>query len=97
VIPDNFTCDRTEMKNLVERLFGLGKPQRDEDMTARKEKTLASVNESETTADKPPRVNRTIGLTEARLRARNVQSWKTSTRGWSDLFGRFTTFGSRNR
>ena len=85
------------MKNLWERLFGMGKIQRDGDMAARKEKTLASVNESETTADKPPRVNRTIGLTEARLRARNKQSWKTSTKGWSDVFGRFTTFGSRNR
>jgi hypothetical protein len=81
------------MKNLWERLFGTGKIQRDEDMAARKERTLASVNESETTADKPPRVNRTIGLTEARLRARNQQSWKTSTKGWSDFFGRFTTFG----
>jgi len=81
------------MKNLWERLFGMGKIQRDEDMAARKERTLASVNDSETTADKPPRVNRTIGLTEARLRARNQQSWKTSTKGWSDFFGRFTTFG----
>ena len=85
------------MRSLWERLFGLGKIQRDGDMATRKEKTLASVNESETTADKPPRVNRTIGLTEARLRARNKQSWKTSTKGWSNFFGRFTTFGSRNR
>ena len=66
-------------KSLWERLFGFRKIQRDDDIAARKEKTLASVNESETTADKPPRVNRTIGLTEARLRARNKQSWKTST------------------
>ena len=84
-------------KSLREKLFGFRRIQRDEDIAARKEKTLASVNESETTADKPPRVNRTIGLTEARLRARNEQSWKTSTKGWSDLFGRFTTFGSRHR
>ena len=63
-------------------------------IAARKKKTLASVNESETTADKPPRVNRTIGLTEARLRARNQRSWTTSTKGWSNFFGRFTTFGS---
>lgn len=62
-------------------------------IAARKEKTLATVNESETTADKPPRVNRTIGLTEARLRARNKKSWTTSTKGWSDFLGRFTTFG----
>ena len=81
------------MKSLWQRLFGLRKIQRNEDMAARKEKTLASVNESETTADKPPRVNRTIGTTEARLRARNKQSWKTSTKGWSNFFGRFTTLG----
>ena len=80
-------------KSLWEKLFGFRKIQRDDDIAARKEKTLASVNESETTADKPPRVNRTIGLTEARLRARNKQSWKTSTKGWSDFFGRFTTIG----
>ena len=83
------------MKNLRDRLFGFRKIQRDDAaaaadaIAARKEKTLASVNESETTADKPPRVNRTIGLTEARLRARNKQSWMTSTKGWSDFFGRF--------
>ena len=80
------------MKNyLRDTLFGFRKNQSaDADaIAARKEKTLASVNESETTADKPPRVNRTIGLTEARLRARNKQSWMTSTKGWSDFFGRF--------
>src|SRR5689334_7005539 len=87
--PDNFLLGRTEMKRLWQRFFGSPKTERDGDMAARKEKTLASVNESETTADKPPRVNRTIGLTEARLRARNKQSWKTSTKGWSDFFGRF--------
>jgi len=91
---------RTEMKkSLRHALFGFRKTQRDDAAIAadaiaiKKEKTLASVNESETTADKPPRVNRTIGLTEARLRARNKKSWTTSTKGWSDFFGRFTTFG----
>lgn len=84
--------------NLRDTLFGFRKIQRDlasdaDAIAVRKEKTLASVNESQTTADKPPRVNRTIGLTEARLRARNKRSWMTSTRGWSDFFGRFTTFG----
>ena len=79
--------------NLKDTMFGFRKIQRDVAIAARKEKTLASVNESATTADKPPRVNRTIGLTEARLRARNKQSWMTSTKGWSDFFGRFTTFG----
>ena len=81
-------------KSLRDRLFGSRNIQTaDADaaaaIAARKEKTLASVNESETTADKPPRVNRTIGLTEARLRARNKESWMTSTKGWSDFFGRF--------
>ena len=85
----------TEMKkSLRDTLFGLRNGQTaDADaaaaIAAKKEKTLASVNESETTADKPPRVNRTIGLTEARLRARNKESWMTSTKGWSDFFGRF--------
>jgi hypothetical protein len=79
---------------LGDTLFGFRKNQSADDdaaaaIAAKKEKTLASVNESETTADKPPRVNRTIGLTEARLRARNKQSWMTSTKGWSDFFGRF--------
>jgi hypothetical protein len=85
----------TEMKrNLRDTLFGTRNNEAtDADaaaaIAAKKEKTLASVNESETTADKPPRVNRTIGLTEARLRARNKESWMTSTKGWSDFFGRF--------
>ena len=57
-------------------------------VAAKKEKTLASINESDTTVAQP-RVYRTIGLTEARLRARNKQSWMTSTKGWSELFGRF--------
>jgi len=85
-------------KSLRDTLFGFRK---NEDAAAnaaavatRKEKTLASVNESETTSAKP-RVYRTIGLTEARLRARNKQSWMTSTKGWSDFFGRFMSFSRR--
>ena len=58
-------------------------------IAAKKEKTLATVNDADTTSAKHPRVNRTIGLTEARLRARNQQSWMTSTKGWSNFFGRF--------
>ena len=78
----------------MKKLFGFRKNQTGDAeaaaaIAAKKEKTLASVNESETTADKPPRVNRTIGLTEARLRARNQESWVTSTKGWSNFFGRF--------
>jgi hypothetical protein len=57
----------------------------------KRERTLADVNESDTTSGKHPRVRRTVGLTEARLRARNKQSWLTSQKGWSEFFGRFTT------
>ena len=85
-------------RNLRATLFGFWKRQRADtsaaDISAKKKRTLATVNESETTADKPPRVNRTIGLTEQRLRARNQRSWMTSTKGWSNVFGRFTRFGS---
>jgi hypothetical protein len=82
-------------KSLRDTLFGFRTKQNNDAaaaadaVTARKEKTLATVNEAETTSVKPPRVNRTIGVTEARLRARNKQSWMTSTKGWSDFFGRF--------
>lgn len=88
-------------KNLRDTLFGFRKNQNTDVVDAadaaaaafeaKKEKTLASINESETIAVKPRRVYRTVGLTEARLRARNKQSWMTSTPGWSDFFGRFTT------
>ncbi len=75
-------------KNLRERLFG---PNAGADAAAaalKKEQTLAKINEPD--SDSRPRARRTIGLTEARLRAANKQSWITSSKGWSDLFGRFT-------
>ena len=63
-------------KSLRDTLFGFRtKKNKDIAIATRKEKTLASVNEADTTSVKPPRVNRTIGLTEARLRARNKESW----------------------
>jgi hypothetical protein len=34
---------------------------------------------------------RTVGLTEQRLRARNRESWITSTKGWSEMLGRFSS------
>jgi hypothetical protein len=75
------------IKNLTERLFGSrGRPDTGVD-SLKKEKTLAKINEPE--LDAKPRARRTIGLTEARLRAANKQSWITSSKGWSDLFGRF--------
>jgi hypothetical protein len=89
--------------NLRETLFGFWKNQNTDAADAaevadaaaaavatKKEKALASINETDTTPVHP-RTYRTIGLTEARLRARNKQSWMTSTQGWSNFFGRFTT------
>ena len=76
--------------NLMKRLFGPGKRSKVDASAVKRAKTLTSVNESETTAAKP-RARRTVGLTEQRLRARNKQSWMTSTKGWSDFFGRFVS------
>jgi hypothetical protein len=78
------------LRNLMNTLFGSRKSDNAAATATRKEKTLASVNASETTSGKP-RIRRTVGLTEQRLRARNQQSWMTSTKGWSNLFGRFTS------
>lgn len=41
-----------------------------------------------TTARKPWR---TVGQTEQRLREANRQSWITSTKGWSEVLGRFSS------
>jgi hypothetical protein len=77
------------MTNLREKLFG-SRANRDTIATPlKKEQTLAKINEPEAASGKP-RTRRTIGLTEARLRAANEQSWLTSSKGWSDFFGRFT-------
>ena len=79
--------------NFRERLFG---PRENPDANAtalKKEKTLAMINEADLGAK--PRVRRTVGLTEQRLRAANQQSWMTSTEGWSNLFGRFTRSSKR--
>jgi hypothetical protein len=78
---------------LREKLFG---PRENPDANAtalKKEKTLAMINEADVGAK--PRVRRTVGLTEQRLRAANQQSWITSTEGWSNLFGRFTRSSKR--
>lgn len=76
-------------------LFGFRKSQDAEAAATKKERTLATVNDSDTTSSKAPRVPRTVGLTEARLRARNKESWMTSTKGWSEFFGRFTSAAKR--
>jgi hypothetical protein len=77
------------INRLRNKLFG-SRTNRDAIATPlKKEQTLAKINEPDAGAVKP-RARRTIGLTEARLRAANEQSWLTSSRGWSDFFGRFT-------
>jgi hypothetical protein len=72
-------------KSLREMLFGAAHARA---TPRKKEQTLAKINEPETGAR--PRARRTVGLTEQRLRAANQQSWISSGKGWSDLFGRFT-------
>jgi hypothetical protein len=77
-------------KNLRDALFGFRRNMQ-KDATAIKHETREnSINELEDASPKP-RVYRTVGITEARLRARNKESWMTSTRGWSEFFGRFVS------
>jgi hypothetical protein len=75
-------------KNLRDTLFGFRRNMKTDAAAIRNETREFSINEQETAAPKA-RVYRTVGLTEARLRARNKQSWMTSTKGWSEFFGRF--------
>jgi hypothetical protein len=77
------------MKNLRDKLFGSPAKRDTMATTHKKEQTLAKINTPEAGSAKP-RARRTIGLTEARLRAANEQSWLTSSKGWSTFFGRFT-------
>ena len=73
-------------KTLMERMFGAKTDSAPTPL--KKEQTLAKINEPDSGAK--PRARRTIGLTEQRLRAANQQSWITSSKGWSNVFGRFT-------
>jgi hypothetical protein len=85
VSANNQPVHTMKKKTLREKLFGA------KHATAtprRKEETLAKINEPDSGAK--PRARRTIGLTEQRLRAANQQSWISSGKGWSNLFGRFT-------
>ena len=75
--------------NLREKLFGPRENPDADATTVKKEKALAMINEPDPGSGRP-RARRTVGLTEQRLRAANKQSWMTSTKGWSDFFGRFT-------
>jgi hypothetical protein len=77
------------MTTLRDKLFGSRTPRDTSATPLKKEQTLAKINEPESGSAKP-RARRTIGLTEARLRAANEQSWLTSSKGWSSFFGRFT-------
>ncbi len=75
-------------KSLLERLLPARNPAETRATPVKKQKALEKINEVETSVGKP-RVRRTVGLTEARLRAANEQSWITSGKGWSNLLGRF--------
>jgi hypothetical protein len=75
-------------KNLMDKMFGASDARDAAATELKKEKTLAKINEPD--AGAKPRARRTVGLTEARLRAANQQSWMTSAKGWSDFLGRFT-------
>jgi hypothetical protein len=86
--PNNQSQGTPMKKSLRERLFG-PRDVRDSNAAAlKKESVLAKINEPDPGAK--PRARRTVGLTEARLRAANQQSWMTSGKGWSDFLGRFT-------
>src|SRR5215212_2496375 len=89
-----FLQEKSMPKNFITKMFGSAGSPKAAKAASRKEKTLATVNESDTTVTKP-RTRRTVGLTEQRLRARNKESWMTSTKGWSNLFGRFTASAKR--
>lgn len=51
----------------------------------------SSRSRNESDDDRFPRESRTVGLTEARLRARNKEAWTTSSKGWSEILGRFSS------
>jgi len=74
--------------NWLQRLFGTRTARDVAPTPLKKEQTLAKINEPDSGGR--PRARRTIGLTEERLRAANRQSWITSSKGWSNVFGRFT-------
>jgi len=48
-----------------------------------------------TEADLERKPWRTVGITEQRLREKNKRSWLTSSKGWSEMLGRFSS-GSGN-
>ncbi len=76
-------------KTLRQKLFGSRDMPDAAATTLKKEQTLAKINDIDPGSGKL-RARRTIGLTEQRLRAANKKSWMTSSKGWSNLFGRFT-------
>lgn len=68
--------------SLKKKLFRASKPS-----TAEVSRGLPRVPDDERFA----RESRTVGPTEARLRAANKVAWTTSTKGWSEIFGRFSS------
>ncbi|HZI99024.1 MAG TPA: hypothetical protein VFD22_00090 [Gemmatimonadaceae bacterium] len=44
--------------------------------------------------DSAPKPWRTVGITEQRLRDKNKRSWLTSSKGWSEVLGRFSRIRS---
>ncbi|MEP6551011.1 MAG: hypothetical protein ABJB95_07495, partial [Gemmatimonadales bacterium] len=63
-------------KSLMEWLMPSRNPTEKRPTPVTKQKALEKINEVDTTATKP-RARRTVGITEARLRAANEQSWIT--------------------
>ncbi|MEO8909830.1 MAG: hypothetical protein ABI408_06330 [Gemmatimonadaceae bacterium] len=76
-------------KSLMQRLMPSRSHAEKRPTPAKKQQALNKINDVEPGVAKP-RTRRTVGLTEARLRAANEQSWITSGKGWSNLFRRFT-------
>jgi hypothetical protein len=55
------------------------------------EPQYSSRSRNELDDDRFPERSRTVGLYEARLRAANKEAWTTSSKGWSEILGRFSS------
>jgi hypothetical protein len=73
-------------RHLVQRIFGPS--ENSARAAARVENDRHDISTGANIARKPWR---TVGLTEQRLRERNRESWITSTKGWSEMLGRFSS------
>lgn len=72
------------------RLFGIPSARRSS--TPSLDETI--LNGRIRSVDSPPTPWRTVGITEQRLREKNKRSWVTSSKGWSEVLGRFSKFKS---